>query len=50
LSLAKPEVVARFANLGTVVAPMNPQQLAGFIKSEIAKWGQMAKEAGIQPQ
>ncbi len=49
-ALAKPEVVARFANLGTVVAPMNPQQLAGFIKSEIAKWGQMAKEAGIQPQ
>lgn len=49
-ALAKPEVVARFANLGTVVAPMNPQQLAGFIRSEIAKWGQMAKEAGIQPQ
>lgn len=49
-ALAKPEMVARFANLGTVVAPMNPQQLAGFIRSEIAKWGQMAKEAGIQPQ
>ena len=49
-ALAKPDVVARYANLGTDVAPMNPQQLGEFIKSEIAKWGRMAKEAGIQPQ
>lgn len=49
-ALAKPDVRARFANLGTDVAPMNPQQLAGFIQSEITKWGRMAKEAGIQPQ
>lgn len=49
-ALAKPEVAQRLANLGTDVAPMNPQQLAEFIKSEIAKWGRMAKEAGIQPQ
>lgn len=49
-ALAKPDVVARYASLGTDVAPMNPQQLGEFIKSEIAKWGRMAKEAGIQPQ
>lgn len=49
-ALAKPDVVARYANLGTDVAPMNPQQLGEFIKAEIAKWGRMAKEAGIQPQ
>jgi tripartite-type tricarboxylate transporter receptor subunit TctC len=49
-SLAKPEVAARFAALGTDVAPMNPQQLAAFIQSEIAKWAKMTKEAGIQPQ
>jgi|CXWL01.1.fsa_nt_gi tripartite-type tricarboxylate transporter receptor subunit TctC len=49
-ALAKPEVVARYASLGTDVAPMNPQQLAEFIKAEITKWGRMAKEAGIQPQ
>jgi len=29
---------------------MNPAQLEAFIKSEITKWGRMAKEAGIQPQ
>ena len=49
-SLARPEVAARFAALGTDVAPMNPQQLAGFIQSEIAKWARMTKEAGIEPQ
>ena len=49
-SLAKPEVVARFAALGTDVAPMNPEQLGAFIRSEIAKWARMTKEAGIEPQ
>jgi tripartite-type tricarboxylate transporter receptor subunit TctC len=49
-SLAKPEVAERFAKLGTDVAPMNPEQLGGFIRSEIAKWAKMTKEAGIQPE
>jgi tripartite-type tricarboxylate transporter receptor subunit TctC len=49
-SLAKPEVKARFGSLGTDVAPMNPGELGGFIRSEIAKWAKMAKEAGIKPE
>ena len=49
-SLAKPEVKARFDSLGTDVAPMNPQELGGFIRSEIEKWAKMAKTAGIQPE
>ncbi|HEX9185365.1 MAG TPA: tripartite tricarboxylate transporter substrate binding protein, partial [Burkholderiales bacterium] len=49
-SLAKPEVAARFATLGTDVAPMNPGELGAFIRSEIAKWAKMTKEAGIEPQ
>jgi tripartite-type tricarboxylate transporter receptor subunit TctC len=49
-ALAKPDVVARFATLGTDIAPMDPAQLEAFIKSEITKWARMAKEAGIQPQ
>jgi tripartite-type tricarboxylate transporter receptor subunit TctC len=49
-SLARPEVKARFDALGTDVAPMNPEQLAGFIKSEIPKFARLAKEAGIQPE
>jgi tripartite-type tricarboxylate transporter receptor subunit TctC len=49
-ALAKPDIVARFAVIGTDVAPMNPEQLGAFIRSEIAKWARMTKEAGIEPQ
>lgn len=49
-SLAKPEVKARFDSLGTDVAPLNPEQLGAFIRSEIDKWAKMAKAAGIQPE
>jgi tripartite-type tricarboxylate transporter receptor subunit TctC len=49
-ALQKKEVADKFAHLGTDVAPLNPAQLEVFIKSEIAKWGRMAKQAGIQPQ
>ena len=49
-ALQKKEAAEKFANLGTDVAPMEPAQLAGFIRSEIAKWSKMAREAGIQPQ
>jgi len=49
-TLQKKDVIEKFANLGTDVGPMSPAQLEAFIKSEIAKWARMAKEAGIQPQ
>jgi tripartite-type tricarboxylate transporter receptor subunit TctC len=49
-ALAKPEVGARFAALGTDVEPLNADELGAFIRSEIAKWAKMAKEAGIQPE
>ncbi|HSA89476.1 MAG TPA: tripartite tricarboxylate transporter substrate binding protein [Burkholderiales bacterium] len=49
-ALARPEVADRFAKLGTDVAPLNPDELGAFIRSEIAKWAKMAKEAGIQPE
>lgn len=49
-ALAKPEVAAKFASLGTDVAPMNPEELGAFIRAEIAKWARMAKDAGIKPE
>jgi tripartite-type tricarboxylate transporter receptor subunit TctC len=49
-SLAKPEVKTRFDALGTDVAPMNPEELGGFIRSETAKFARLAKDAGIQPE
>jgi tripartite-type tricarboxylate transporter receptor subunit TctC len=43
-------VQEKFAAIGTDVAPMNPAQLGAFIKSEIAKWAVLVKQAGIQPE
>ena len=49
-ALQKSEVREKFAFIGTDVAPMNPAQLGAFIKSEIAKWAMLVKQAGIQPE
>ena len=49
-ALQKNEVKEKFALIGTDVAPMNPAQLGAFIKSEIAKWAVLVKQAGIQPE
>jgi tripartite-type tricarboxylate transporter receptor subunit TctC len=49
-ALAKPDIAARFASLGTDVAPMNPRELGAFIQSEISMWARMTKAAGIEPQ
>jgi tripartite-type tricarboxylate transporter receptor subunit TctC len=48
--ISKPETKEKFANIGTDVAPLDPAQLAAFIKSEIAKWAVLVKQAGIQPE
>ena len=48
--ISKNEVRERFAAIGTDVAPMSPAQLAAFIKSEIAKWAVLVRQAGIQPE
>jgi len=44
------EVKEKFAIIGTDVAPMNPEELAKFIQSEIAHWAKLVKLAGIQPE
>jgi tripartite-type tricarboxylate transporter receptor subunit TctC len=49
-AVMKKEIVDKFAAIGTDVAPMNPAQLGAFIKSEIAKWAVLVKQAGIQPE
>ncbi len=49
-ALQKNEVKEKFAFIGTDVAPMNPAQLGAFIKSEIAKWAVLVRQAGIQPE
>ncbi len=41
---------ARFATIGTDLAPLKPEQLAKFIASEMAKWQRLTRHAGIQPE
>ena len=48
LALGEPAVKAKLEAIGVTVAPSTPEELAGFIKSEIAKWEAVIKETGIR--
>lgn len=49
-AVAKKEIVEALANLGITPAPLNPDELGRFIKSDIAYWAELIKAAGIQPE
>jgi tripartite-type tricarboxylate transporter receptor subunit TctC len=44
-----PDVQARFKNVGFEGFSGTPQELGNYIKTEIAEWGKMVKDAGIKP-
>jgi tripartite-type tricarboxylate transporter receptor subunit TctC len=44
-----PDVKKKFADLGVDAVYGTPEQLAAFVKSEMAKYAKLIKEAGIQP-
>jgi tripartite-type tricarboxylate transporter receptor subunit TctC len=46
-AVAKPQVIESLAKLGVDPAPLPAAQLGSFITSEIARWADMIKEAGI---
>lgn len=48
MALADPKVRTRLEEMGLFVVGGSPDQLAGFLKSELAKWGPVIKEAGIK--
>jgi tripartite-type tricarboxylate transporter receptor subunit TctC len=48
--LSRPEVQDRLTVIGIDAAPLDSEQLAPFIASEIIKWRRLVKEAGIQPE
>ena len=48
--LAKPEVKEKLALIGMVPAPLKSTDTDKFVQSEVAKWGKLVKEAGIQPE
>jgi tripartite-type tricarboxylate transporter receptor subunit TctC len=45
--LGQPEMRARFAQLGLDTVGNTPAELAAIIKSDIAKWTKVIKDAGI---
>jgi tripartite-type tricarboxylate transporter receptor subunit TctC len=47
-SLKSPEVVKRFSSDGSTPTGSTPEQFAKHIRSEIAKWRKLAKEANLQ--
>jgi len=47
-ALADPEVKKKFADLGVEAVSSSPEQFGAFIKSEVAKYGKLIKEANIK--
>ena len=49
-ALAAPEVRDRIKSFGAEPVGNTPEQFAAQIRSDIAKWAKVAREAGIQPE
>jgi tripartite-type tricarboxylate transporter receptor subunit TctC len=47
-ALAQPEVKEKFSAAGLETVSSTPAEFGAFIRSEIAKWGKVAKEANIK--
>jgi tripartite-type tricarboxylate transporter receptor subunit TctC len=45
-----PEVKKTLGNVGFEAFSSSPQELDGFVKVQLDKWGKMVKDAGIQPE
>ena len=43
-----PEIRTRLTNEGAKFTPMTPDEFAAFVKSEVAKWAKVVKDAGIR--
>ena len=48
-ALADADTKKRFADLGMTNGGSSPEELDAYIKSEIAKWSKVIKDANIQP-
>jgi tripartite-type tricarboxylate transporter receptor subunit TctC len=48
-ALRVPDVRAKFDNLSLDISTTTPQEFEAHLKSELAKWGNVVKEAGIKP-
>jgi tripartite-type tricarboxylate transporter receptor subunit TctC len=48
--VAAPEIRERLGAQGFEPAGTTPEEFAGYIKFEIAKWGKVIRTAGIKPE
>jgi len=48
-TLAMPDVRKRFGELGAIVQPMNRKEFTAYVNSELSKWADVVKKAGIEP-
>jgi tripartite-type tricarboxylate transporter receptor subunit TctC len=49
-ALVNPDTKKRFADLGMTNGSSSPEELDAYIKSEIAKWSKVIKDANVQAQ
>jgi len=49
-SLQTPDAKRVLEGQGAEAVPSTPEEFGAFLKSEIAKWGKVIKEAGIKAQ
>ena len=48
--LAMPDVRKRLTDMGAIVRPLNGKQFGDYIGTEIVKWGDLVKKAGVKPE
>jgi len=48
--LASSEIAEKFAQFSAVPTPWTPEQFGDYIQKEQARWGKVAKDAGIKPE
>jgi tripartite-type tricarboxylate transporter receptor subunit TctC len=48
--LDNPQIKARLSVVGFTPAPLGPSEMSEFIKREVRKWAQLARQAGVQPE
>jgi tripartite-type tricarboxylate transporter receptor subunit TctC len=49
-ALSRPEVIRKFQELGNYTRPMNPQELADFLREERKTWGPIVRQVGATAQ
>jgi tripartite-type tricarboxylate transporter receptor subunit TctC len=48
--LAQPDLIAALDRAGVDATGSTPERFGEIIRSDLATWGKIIKEAGIQPQ